>query len=246
METVLILGANSDIAKALAIELAKKHTKLLYFVARNQADLERFGKSLTVCYGIEVKIYSLDLAQLSLEEAANFYHQLSPKPECVIYAAGYLGNQKQAEKDLNELKRIMDVNFLAALPFLEAAASDFEQRKAGCLVGIGSVSGMRGRQSNYIYGAAKAGFIAYLSGLRNRLFPYGCHVVTVLPGFVDTKMTAHMSLPKLLTSSPEKIAKRICKAIYAKQDIVYSDLKWQMLMAVIVSLPEKIFKRLKL
>src|SRR5690606_12784913 len=116
----------------------------------------------------------------------------------------------------------------------------------GTIVGISSVAGERGRQSNYLYGSAKAGFTAYLSGLRNALFSDNVHVVTVLPGFVYTKMTENLNLPKLLTAQPSEVADAIYAAVQKKKNTIYVRWFWKWIMLIIKCIPEFIFKKLKL
>ena len=108
------------------------------------------------------------------------------------------------------------------------------------------MAGLRGRASNYIYGAAKAGFTAYLSGLRNRLADHDVHVVTVLPGFVNTAMTADLDLPARLTAEPEEVARAILRAVDRKRNIIYVRPIWQLVMAIIRAIPEPIFKKLSI
>ena len=100
--------------------------------------------------------------------------------------------------------------------------------------------------SNYIYGSAKAGFTAYLSGLRNRLFHVNVHVVSVLPGFVYTRMTEGLALPKLLTAEPEMVGESVYNAIIKKKNVVYVKWFWRWIMLIIRNIPEFIFKKLKL
>ena len=71
--------------------------------------------------------------------------------------------------------------------------------------------------SNYTYGSAKAGFTAYLSGLRNRLYHANVHVVSIQPGFVHTRMTEGLPLPKLLTAEPELVGESVYNAIVKKE-----------------------------
>jgi short-subunit dehydrogenase len=118
--------------------------------------------------------------------------------------------------------------------------------KKGTIVGISSVAGERGRQSNFMYGSAKAGFTAYLSGLRNRMFRENVHVVTVLPGFVYTRMTENLKLPKPLTAEPSEIGEAVYSASINKKDIIYVRWFWRWIMMIIKMVPEFIFKKLKL
>src|SRR5690606_33226513 len=121
-------------------------------------------------------------------------------------------------------------------------ANDFERRKRGVIIGISSVAGERGRQSNYIYGSAKAAFSAYLSGLRNRLYHHGVHVMTVKPGFVKTKMIENISTPGILTASPKKVAEKVHQALLKKRNTMYVLGIWKFIMMVIKMIPEGIFK----
>ena len=108
------------------------------------------------------------------------------------------------------------------------------------------MAGDRGRASNYIYGSAKAGLNAFLSGLRNRLYPYGVNVITVKPGYVRTKMTSGLKLPKALTTNPEKVSSIIYEGYKNKKDILYVLPIWKLIMILIKLIPESIFKRMKL
>ena len=125
-------------------------------------------------------------------------------------------------------------------------ANLFKIRGSGTLIGISSVAGDRGRASNYIYGSSKAGVSAFLSGLRNRLYPFGIHVLTVKPGFVQTKMTSHINLPKKLTTNPEKVANSIYYAYKSRKNIIYVMPIWKYIMLFIKLIPESFFKKMKL
>src|SRR5690606_97752 len=140
-----------------------------------------------------------------------------------------------------ETLRTINTNYTGAVSILNIIAADYALQKKGCIVGISSVAGERGRQSNYIYGSAKAGFTAYLSGLRNKFYDKGVHVVTVLPGFVHTKMTENLDLPKLLTAQPEDVARSIYTAVQKKKNIIYVKWFWRWIMCIIKLIPEPIF-----
>jgi short-subunit dehydrogenase len=140
----------------------------------------------------------------------------------------------------------MRTNYLDLALLLDRIAARMETDDGGTIIGISSVAGDRGRASNYIYGSAKAGFTAYLSGLRNRMAKRGVHVVTIKPGFVDTQMTAGMKLPPLLTAKPEEVARAILRAEIRRRDVVYVRPIWRLVMAIIKAIPEMGFKRLNL
>jgi short-subunit dehydrogenase len=140
----------------------------------------------------------------------------------------------------------LDVNFLSVVSLLTPLANRFEANKHGTLAVISSVAGDRGRQSNYVYGAAKSGLDAFLQGLRNRLSKAGVHVVTVKPGFVATPMTAHLPQQGPLWAQPDDVAEGIVKAIDKQKDVVYLPGFWALIMLIIRLIPERIFKRLNL
>jgi short-subunit dehydrogenase len=108
------------------------------------------------------------------------------------------------------------------------------------------VAGDRGRASKLIYGSSKAGFSAYLSGLRNKLAASGVHVLSVKPGFVSTRMTAGMDLPALLTATPEQVAMAVYKAVIRRQNTLYVKWFWRWIMLIIRLIPEPLFKKLHL
>ena len=128
---------------------------------------------------------------------------------------------------------------------LTLLANQCETQQHGCLAVISSVAGERGRQSNYIYGAAKGGLNLFLQGLRNRLTQAGVTVITIKPGFVDTPMTT--AFPKnALFASAETVGAGVYRAIMKKKDIAYVPSFWRWIMLIIRLIPERVFKRLAL
>ncbi len=243
MSHVLILGATSDIAKALAYEYAS-HGYGLTLAARNPEHLAALSSDLHIRHNVPVHIVAFEA--LDYTGHADFYSQLKTRPDVVICAFGYLGRQETAQTDWAETAQIIHTNYTGAVSILNVVAADFEQRRSGTIIGLSSVAGNRGRQSNYLYGSAKAGFITYLSGLRNRLFKANVRVITVRPGFVRTRMTADLALPNRLTATPEQAAAAIFRAYRRNRDHVYVLPVWRYIMLVIRHLPEFIFKRLSL
>jgi decaprenylphospho-beta-D-erythro-pentofuranosid-2-ulose 2-reductase len=167
-------------------------------------------------------------------------------PEVVVMVAGLLGEQPRAETDAAHAAEVMRTNFEAPALFLAEVANRMAARGSGTIIGISSVAGERGRATNYVYGAAKAGFTAFLSGLRNRLAKQGVHVITVKPGFVATRMTEGMNLPKALTAEPKEVADAVLAAFDRGRDVVYVRRIWWPVMAVIKAIPEPVFKKLKI
>ena len=239
MSYVLIMGANSDIAKALArVYCANGYD--IYLGARNVAQLEAFAKDLSI--RTQRIVLCLELDVLDFASHHNFYNAISEKPLGVISTVGFLGVQEEAQSDFSQSKKIIDTNYTGVVSLLNIIADDFSERKFGFIIGFSSVAGERGRKSNYIYGSAKAALTAYLSGLRNRLYESGVHVLTVKPGFVATKMTAKMDLPEKLTSQPKEVAYAIYNAQQKKYNVIYIKWVWRWIMFIIKLIPEWKFK----
>jgi len=243
MKWLLILGAQSDIAKAVARKFAANGTNL-YLAHLNKKDIKDFASDVAIRNNVEV--VTLDFDAVKFNSHAKFYNSLPVKPDGLITVFGYLGDNLKGMQDFSEAERIIDVNYKGAVSILNIAADDFQNRKSGFIAGISSVAGDRGRQSNFLYGSAKAGFTTYLSGLRNMLSKSGVQVLTIKPGFVNSQMTAGMDLPKKLTTEPEAVANDIYKAWEKKKSIIYTKPVWRYIMLIIVHIPEFIFKKLSM
>ena len=240
---VLILGARSDIARAVAHRFAKAGYSI-QLAARNSRSLSADKSDLELRYQVPVSVHEFDA--LEVETHINFVDSLNKLPVIVVCAVGYMGTQPESEIDVIAARHVMRSNYEGPASVLAILANKFEHRGSGFLIGISSVAGERGRASNYIYGSAKAGFTAFLSGLRNRLAKRGVHVITVLPGFVNTKMTEGMNLPSLLVVEPKDIADSIFHAVVAKKNIIYRKRIWMFIMMIIRNIPEYLFKRMKI
>jgi Short-chain dehydrogenases of various substrate specificities len=243
MPTVLILGAGSDMAVALARHFGSEKYNV-QLAGRNLPALQALQNDLEIRYGISAKAYAFDAMDFNSHRA--FYDQLDTSPDITICVFGYLGNHQLGQTNWQETSKIIHSNYTGAVSILNIVAEDYAKKRKGVIVGISSVAGERGRQSNYLYGSAKAGFTAYLSGLRNHLFQYGVHVLSVQPGFVYTKMTDNLKLPPLLTATPGLVAKSIAKAIKKKKNVLYVKWMWRYIMLIIKLIPEPVFKKMKL
>src|SRR5580704_5565034 len=180
MPTLLVLGATSDIAVSIARKFAASGYDI-QLAARNAGRLLPLQSDLAIRHPVTCTLHEFDAALPATHEA--FYTSLPVRPDVTICVFGYLGDQQLAESDWAECERILQVNYVGAVSILNLIANDYAAKGSGIIIGISSVAGERGRQSNYFYGSAKAGFTAYLSGLRNRLFHRGVHVLTIQPGF---------------------------------------------------------------
>ena len=244
--TVLVAGATSAIARATAAELARRGHALV-LAARDVAEAGSIAADLRLRHGVAARAVPLDALDFAGHAAlaASILADEGERLEGVVVALGWMGDAETARHDAGEARRILDINLTAVVSLVTPFADHLERRGAGFICVVSSVAGDRGRQSNYVYGAAKGGLSIYLQGLRNRLFPAGVRVVTVKPGFVDTRMT--FGLPgTFLVAAPERVARGIVRAIERGADVVYLPGFWGPVMRGIRSVPEVIFKRMKL
>ena len=241
-KTVLVLGGSSDIGRATARAFAKAGYDV-GLAGRDVAALEPDAADLRARYNVEVGISRFDV--LDTASFDSFVSGLPVLPDVVISIVGLLGTQDTAQSDLAHATTIMRSNYEGPSLILGLFAEKFLARGNGTLVGVSSVAGDRGRASNYVYGSAKAGLSAFLSGLRARAGRGGVHVVTVKPGFVRTKMTDGMKLIGPLTVEAPVVGDAILSAVEKKADVVYVSGKWRLVMLIIKTLPEAVFKKLR-
>src|SRR5512135_382642 len=242
---VIIIGATSAIAQETAKYFARDGAEL-FLVARAENKLAAIANDLKVRGARCVETAVLDVNEFErhqpmLEQAISTLGGL----DMLLIAHGTLGNQRKCEQDVNEALQEFTTNCTSFISLLTISANYFEQQKRGCIAVISSVAGDRGRQSNYVYGAAKAGVSAFTEGLRNRLAKSGVAVVTIKPGFVDTPMTAHVR-KGLLFASAKKVGEDIYRAMLKEKDVVYLPWFWRPIMFIVRSIPESIFKKLSL
>lgn len=227
-KTILILGANSDMAKAIANTFSKNGFDLILAVRNPKNENE----------------IAFDAIDFDTHEA--FVKNLKVIPDVVVAAFGVL---IEGDESFNDPKASLNstlVNYSGVVSIIGYLAKAMKKHGKGTIIGISSVAGERGRGTNYVYGSAKAGVTAYLDGLRNYLNGTGVHVVTVKPGYVDTKMKAHKPTPGIVTASPEQVARTVFNAYKSNKNTVYVLGVWRCIMMIIRNIPEFIFKKMKL
>jgi decaprenylphospho-beta-D-erythro-pentofuranosid-2-ulose 2-reductase len=242
--TVLVLGGTSDIGFAIARAYAAAGWQVI-LAARDAGRVQRNVADLQVRYGTEALSATFDI----LEPGGHGALLDGPGglPDTVVCVVGVLGDQARAEADQGHASEVLRANFEGPALLLGEIARRMAARGRGTIVGVSSVAGDRGRGSNYVYGAAKAGFTAFLSGLRNRFASAGVHVLTVKPGFVRTAMTDGMKLPKPITAEPQQVGDAVYRAAeIRRRNVIYVLPVWRLIMLIIVHIPELVFKKLKL
>lgn len=246
MPTILILGANAGIGRALAVEFAL-HRYDLILAGRDLEELQSVAADLALRHNVSTRAERVDVLDFDVLESAlaACTAPAGDSLEGVVLCAGYLGDPESSKIDLSEARRILDTNFTGSALALNVLANHFEARHKGFICALSSVAGDRGRQSNYLYGSAKGGLTTFLQGLRNRLYHRGVHVITVKPGFVDTRMVfGKAKLP--LVATPERVARDIYRAVKKRKNVVYVPWFWRWIMFMVGAIPEGIFKKLRM
>jgi decaprenylphospho-beta-D-erythro-pentofuranosid-2-ulose 2-reductase len=252
----VVLGATSEIGRAVALEIAAAFGKVVV-AGRDLSELEVVAEDVRVRTGAAVT--PLRWEATAYDEHAGFVEQCIAafgSVDGVVACQGFMADQQQAADDWRLTNEMIAVNYAAAVSVLNRFANYFESRastaaktaRENCYVcGVSSVAGDRGRQSNYLYGSTKAAFSAYLAGLRNRLHRSGVAVITVKPGFVDTSMTwGLLNADSPAVAKPARIARDTLRAIQKRKNVVYTPWFWRPIMLIIRSIPELLFKRLRL
>ncbi|MFL6305951.1 MAG: SDR family oxidoreductase [Candidatus Sulfotelmatobacter sp.] len=240
-QRILVLGATSAIAMAIMRQLITPSAHF-FLVARSKEKLTAVAQDLLVRGALRV-----DMVVSDLDDIQDHPQMLSVATsqlgtiDLALLAHGVLGDQAAAEREYSAAEPILVTNFLSAISLLTWLANYCESQGKGTLAVISSVAGDRGRKSNYVYGASKAGLDAFLSGLRNRIDRSGVQVLTIKPGFVATPMTAHIPKNRLF-ATPEQVSIGILKAVRRRSDVVYVPWFWRPIMAIIKAVPERIFK----
>jgi decaprenylphospho-beta-D-erythro-pentofuranosid-2-ulose 2-reductase len=246
MRRILIIGATSAIATACARLWAEQGAEF-FLVARNNEKLQQTAADLKARGAKAVTLHIMDATDFAahsvmLESCLASLQQI----DIGLIAHGTLPDQKVCEQHVEVALQEFANNGTSVIALLTRLANQFEAQRCGTLAVISSVAGDRGRPSNYLYGTAKAAVSTFCEGLRARLFKVGVHVITIKPGFVDTPMTQGLPLPAALLAKPEQVAIRILAGIERKTANLYTPGFWALIMLVIRSIPQPIFKRLNL
>jgi short-subunit dehydrogenase len=245
MQRILIVGATSAIAEATA-RLFASRGDAIFLTGRSEsrlqaiaADLKVRGAALAEAHVLEAR--AMDRYPAMLQAATEQLGGL----DAALIAHGTLSDQLACQSSVELLREEFDINAISVMALCTLLAEQFQSQGHGVIAVISSVAGDRGRQSNYVYGAAKAAVTAFTSGLRQRLYPRGVRVVTIKPGFVSTPMTAAFK-KGALWATPAKVAADIARAMDRGTPVLYTPWFWRPIMWVIRSVPETVFRRLRL
>ena len=243
-ESWIILGATSSMARAFARAVADRGDAV-FLAGRDIEDIKATAQDCALRGARLAEVLTFDARK---PDGFPKLIDRIEREEGQINAAVFVGSmpdQSAIDADPSLIDGTVADSFTGPARLLQMLAPVIEARGGGTVVGVGSVAGDRGRVGNYVYGAAKAGFHTYLSGLRNRLTRSGGHVVTVKPGFVDTAMTWGID-GMFLVAPPEKVAEDILNAVKKKRNVIYTPFFWRYIMLIIRSIPEPIFKKMSI
>lgn len=246
MKNAVIFGAGSTIALKIANLLAQNGYNLI-LLSRNLECLELDVQNLQVMHQ-NVKINKLHYdaaAEVDMQGILLKITEIVPSIDLLLVAHGTLPEQELCQSSWVEEYSCLKINGLSVIQICHYFANFMSEKKHGTIAVISSVAGEKGRQSNYSYGTAKGMLNIYLQGLRNRLYKDNVHVLTILPGFVATKMTASFKKGTLWATA-DKVAKDIVNACLKKKNILYTPYFWRYIMLIVKTIPESIFKKMKL
>lgn len=237
-KSVLILGANSDVAKqALKLYLQKGFEVMA--ASRDLTSLEKFIEENNLDSS-KIQLLYFDAAYFSSHQ--DFYNQLPTKPNVVVYVAGFLVQNEKAFQDFDAAFQMMKVNYAGAVSILNIIAFDSTNKNLERIVGLSSLSGVRGRKSNFVYGSTKSAFTQYLAGLRQELAHRNIKVNALVIGYINTKINEGLELNKNLIMEPEYVAKHIVNA--GNTFTIVPNWKWKLIYSILKILPEGLVSKL--
>ena len=237
-KSVLILGANSDVAKECAKLYLQKDFRVM-MASRNLESMEKFIKEN------HLNADQMDLLYFDAVDFAShqkFYSELPFKPNIVLYSAGFLVQNKDAFQDFDKTLQMMHTNYSGAVSILNIIAMDKTNKNLERIVGLSSLSGVRGRKSNFVYGSTKSAFTTYLAGLRQELSSRNIKVNVFVLGYIRSKINEGLQLNQSLMMEPDYVAKKIVNV--GNSFVHVPNFKWKAIYLILKNLPESLVAKL--
>lgn len=246
VQSVLVLGGDSDIAFATLRELIRARARTIILAGRSPERLEARAADLRELGATHVHVANFDGSDTSSHEAfvQNVFAEHGDI-DLVFVAFGTLGSQLEDELDRERTLRVIQSNYVGAVSVLIPVAAALKRQGHGTIVVMSTVAAERPRRSNFIYGSSKAGIDWFAQGLGDALKGSGVNVMIVRPGFVKSKMTAHMDEAPLAVT-PGEVAQAIIAGLRRNQEMVWVPGKIRWVMSVLRHLPRAVFRRLNL
>ncbi len=236
-KTVLILGANSDVAK----QCVKQYVEKGFFVTAASRNTESLNEFVSENH-LNSKVTVLSFDAVDFNSHQRFYDELPIKPHTVVYAAGFLVDNETALKDFKGTQQMMLVNYMGAVSMLNIIAIDESNMNLERIIGLSSLSGVRGRKSNFVYGSTKAAFTTYLAGLRQELASRNIQVNALIIGYIRTKINEGLQLNESLIMEPDYVARFIVNA--GNSFTIVPNFRWKLIYLILKVLPESLVAKL--
>ncbi|MCS3530653.1 SDR family NAD(P)-dependent oxidoreductase [Chryseobacterium sp. JUb7] len=236
-KTVLLLGANSDVAKQCIKQYIQNGFSVIA-ASRNTKSLDHFVQE----NNLNSKVTVLSFDSVDFDSHQKFYNDLPVKPHIVVYAAGFLVDNEKALSDFKGTQQMMLVNYMGAVSILNIIATDVNNKNLERIIGLSSLSGVRGRKSNFVYGSTKAAFTTYLAGLRQELVSRNIKVNALVIGYIRTKINEGLQLNKSLIMEPAYVARHIVNA--GNSFTIVPNFKWKIIYLILKVLPENLVAKL--
>ena len=244
-QRAIVVGASSGIGAALVHQLAHAGY-CVAALARREAKLQELCQRVNTAVAKGTAIPYVHNVT-NFEDIPNLFQKIVRDLgglDLIIYVAGVQPPVALDEYSFEKDKKMVDINLVGAIGWLNQAAQRFERAGQGQMAGISSIAGDRGRVGAPVYNTSKAGLNTYLEAMRNRLTGKGVTVTTIKLGFVDTVLLENA--PRTFwVISPEEAAERIHKAVHQKKQSVYIPARWGLMGFIIRHIPSFIFRRMK-
>lgn len=176
--------------------MAKPNTNLRHVVITGgEGDLARsIRTALQEAGGYKVHSPGRNQLDVRLAESVREYFQSLPQVDILINNAGIIRDRpviKMAEVDWDE---VIETNLRGTFLCSQAALRHMSRQRSGHIIQIGSYSAIHPPFGQTNYAAAKAGLIGLTKSLALEMGKRNVKTNCVLPGFLETKMTANLSL----------------------------------------------------
>ncbi|MGH9213174.1 MAG: decaprenylphospho-beta-D-erythro-pentofuranosid-2-ulose 2-reductase [Acidimicrobiales bacterium] len=245
VQSLLVLGGASDIGAAIAERTVRDGCRSVVLAGRHPEAMEPVAERLR-SLGADVGLTQWDALDVS-GHADTIKAAWDAVPgaidvDCVVLAAGVLGDQARFEANPASAAEAIATNYTGAATTLLYVAQRLREQGHGTIVVLSSVAGERARRSNFVYGSSKAGLDAFAQGLADSLAGSGVRVIVVRPGFVRTSMTEHKEAAPLATTA-DHVADTVAAALAGGRDVVWVPGTFRYLMMAFRHLPRPLWRK---
>ncbi|RKI41976.1 SDR family NAD(P)-dependent oxidoreductase [bacterium D16-51] len=238
MKKVWLIGANSDVAKELMLQMDGKYS--IVAASRNYCAVKDFIKKKKIRRAVAVE---LDVCNKDNLESFLFSMQ---QPDIVIFSQGKLETGSNVGDYLDEM---VQCNYVACIRIIEKVWKGMADKGKGCITGITSVAADRGKMSNKLYSSTKAAFSCYLQALMQEGEKTGIQVIDIKPGYIRSKMliSNRKAYKSVLAAEPSEAATSILQKIESgRSGTVYTKKIWRLIMWGLKLMPERIYNKMSL